>query len=592
LVYGLTVVSALYGIRRYEMNRVAFKNQVKIDAAILKEKDETDKMKSRFFANISHEFRTPLTLIIGQAERISSNESVDIKKDSNTIKRNSKRLLQLINQLLDLSKIEAGKLKLEISQGNIVSLIKGVVFSFESLAASKNIILKIQAEKDFIEMYFDKEKMYQIHSNILSNAFKFTHENGKITVSISEYIPTANEKSPKYVEIKYRDTGIGIAPEEMPKLFVRFYQVDNSLTRENAGTGIGLSLTKEFIELHHGTIRVESKKEEASIAGSGWTEFIIRLPLGKDHLNGDEIIEQSIEPIPSGKYTERESETNILEIEKSYFTYTTPVNHIDPIKSSITRELMGDKTIILIVEDNYEMREYIKESLDKSYILEEAVNGEQGIRKAEKIIPDLIISDMMMPKADGNELVRILKNDEKTSHIPIILLTAKAGHEDKLNGLEHGADEYLTKPFDRKELQVRIKNLINTRKKLQEKYSSANNLPFGIKKDRLNSIDEKFMFKIGEAIEKHISEEEFDMEVFCSEMAMSRTQLHRKLKALTGKPASLYIRSVKLAKAKEMITEQQANISEIAYSLGFSSPAYFTRCFREEFGCPPSDMVK
>jgi YesN/AraC family two-component response regulator len=220
------------------------------------------------------------------------------------------------------------------------------------------------------------------------------------------------------------------------------------------------------------------------------------------------------------------------------------------------------------------------------------VNGEQGVRKAQKIIPDIIISDMMMPKMDGNELVRILKNDERTSHIPIILLTAKAEHEDKLSGLETGADDYLTKPFDIKELQIRIGNLINIRKKLQEKYRRIEILGPVTELQNIKSIDEKFMFRVGEVIEKHISEEEFDIEEFCSEVAMSRTQLHRKLKALTGKSASLYIRSVKLAKAKKMIEDHEGNVSEIAYSLGFSSPTYFTRCFKEEFGYPPSEIKK
>jgi YesN/AraC family two-component response regulator len=236
------------------------------------------------------------------------------------------------------------------------------------------------------------------------------------------------------------------------------------------------------------------------------------------------------------------------------------------------------------------MREYIKDSLGEDYMIEEAVNGEQGVRKAEKIIPDLIISDMMMPKMDGGELTRILKNDERTSHIPIILLTAKSGQENKLEGLKIGADDYLTKPFDIKELQIRIENLISIRKKLQQKYSRGEFISKPVTQ-KLRSIDEKFMSKVLEVIEIHLSEEEFSIEDFTGEVGMSRTQLHRKLKALTGKSASLFIRSVRLTKAKKMIEEQKGNISEIAYSVGFSNPAYFTRCFKEEFGYPPSDLV-
>jgi YesN/AraC family two-component response regulator len=236
------------------------------------------------------------------------------------------------------------------------------------------------------------------------------------------------------------------------------------------------------------------------------------------------------------------------------------------------------------------MREYIKESLDSNYKVEEAVNGEQGIRKALKIIPDLIISDMMMPKMDGNQLTRILKNDEKTSHIPIIILTAKSGHESKLEGLQTGADDYLTKPFDIKELSIRIENLINIRRKLQEKFSKIENKTTKPIEKKLSSIDEKFIIKVTEIIGKHISEEEFSMEDLGNELGMSRMQIHRKLKALTGKSASRYIRSFRLERAKEILNERNENISEVAYSLGFGSPAYFTRCFKEEFGYPPTEL--
>ncbi len=574
--YALLFVFSLYGIRRYELNRAGLKNKIKMDEAVLKEKEETDKMKSRFFANISHEFRTPLTLIQGPAEKILSDNSEDIKKDVSIIKRNSGRLLQLINQLLDLSKLEAGKLKLKASKGNIVSFVKGVALSFESLAESKDIILKLLPEKEFIEMYFDKEKMMKILTNLLSNAFKFTPEEGKITVSVRERnaelvsasftkmeIPkqVRDDNTKGFVEIKIRDTGIGIAQEEIPKLFDRFYQVDSSHTREYEGTGIGLALTKELVELHHGNIKVESEK-------GTWTEFTLEFPLGREHLNEDEI-----------RLEEKLSETKIpidLNLKPVKTIDDTNEKEFLSVDNSKTTE---DKTIILVVEDNYDMRQYIRESLDANYLIEEAVNGEQGVRKAEKIIPDLIISDMMMPKMDGNELVRILKNDEKTSHIPIILLTAKAGQENKLEGLEIGADDYLTKPFDIKELQVRIKNLIGIRKKLQEKFSKIGSKTSEINEKKLNSLDEKFMYRVGEIIEKHISEEEFDIEEFCKEVAMSRSHLHKKLKALTGKSASLYVRSVKMIKAKKMIEDKTGNISEIAYSLGFSSPCLFYKMF-------------
>jgi YesN/AraC family two-component response regulator len=260
----------------------------------------------------------------------------------------------------------------------------------------------------------------------------------------------------------------------------------------------------------------------------------------------------------------------------------------------VTENVDEDKYIVLVVEDNADVREFIKDSLGKDFQIEEASNGEMGIRKAEQIIPDLIISDIMMPKMDGNELTRILKNDEKTSHIPIILLTAKSEQESKLEGLETGADAYLTKPFDTKELQIRINNLINIRKKLQEKYSRVDVDFIPAKKvdeRKLSNFEEKFINKVMEVIEEHLSEEEFSIEQFGKEVGMSRMQLHRKLKALTGKSPSNYLRSIRLVRAKKMIEEQKGNISEIAYSVGFSSPQYFTRCFKEEFGYPPSDLL-
>jgi YesN/AraC family two-component response regulator len=255
-------------------------------------------------------------------------------------------------------------------------------------------------------------------------------------------------------------------------------------------------------------------------------------------------------------------------------------------------ETNDDKEIILVVEDNADVREYIKDSLGDNFQIEEASNGEQGVRKAKNIIPDLIISDIMMPKMDGNELTRTLKNDEKTSHIPIILLTAKSEQESKLEGLETGADDYLTKPFDTKELRIRIKNLINIRRELQKKYCKGDYIP-GKKEEekKLSNLEEQFMHKVMEVIEGHISEEEFSIEQFGKEVGMSRVQLHRKLKALSGKSASNYLRSVRLSRAKKLIKEEKGNISEIAYSVGFSSPAYFTRCFKEEYGYPPSDLA-
>jgi len=591
--YGFYIIvlgSILYSIRKYEMNRQLWKHRMELETVEATKYKEINRMKSHFFANISHEFRTPLTLILGPSENILTEApSENTIKQASAIKRNANRLLLLISQLLDLSKLEAGKLELKASKANIVPFIKGFTMSFESLAEGKDITLKVSAEKKQIELYFDKEKMIKIMSNLLSNAFKFTTEGGYITVTISEN----NRNS---VDIKVGNNGTGVAKEKLSKLFDRFYQVDDSNTREHEGTGIGLALVKELVELHQGTISVDSEPGDPNKAGIGWTEFIIELPLGRKHLRNYEIIEDEVstdEVIMS--YAEsgakKLNEFDILDSLHQKDGQASSVISRTPQNDSYVTE---DKNIVLIVEDNADVREFIKDSLGKDFQIEEASNGVQGVRKAVQIIPDLIISDVMMPIMDGNELTRRLKNDEKTSHIPIILLTAKSEQESKLEGLGKGADAYLTKPFDTKELLIRIKNLISIRRKLQEKYGKAEFVPAKNKKEtekKLTNLEEQFMSKVMEVIEEHLSEEEFSIEQFGKEVGMSRVQLHRKLKALSGKSASNYLRSVRLNKAKKMIEEQKGNISEIAYSVGFSSPQYFTRTFKEEFGFPPSDLT-
>jgi len=532
--------------------------QLKLEQEHAKKLEEVDKIKSNFYANISHEFRTPLMLILGPLEKLMSKvKDEDGQKQAGLIKGNAKRLLTLINQLLDLSRLEAGKLKLNASLGNIAQFVKGLVMEFESIAERKDISLKVLIEKDDIEAYFDKEKLEKIVTNLLSNAFKFTPSGGRITVKLSE-------TSTNQVEIIVRDSGIGIPKSELTKIFDRFYQVDGSHTREHEGTGIGLALTKELVELHKGNIFVDSVEGH-------WTEVKLNFPLGREHLTDDEIID-------TADFEMRKIE-NVEEFAKS-----------DSEAEDLLNENLIDKTIVLVVEDNVDVREYIKDALKEHYHIEEAANGEQGLRKAEKFIPDLIVSDIMMPKMDGYELTRQLRQNDKTSHIPIILLTAKSDKDSKLQGLGLGADDYLIKPFDSDELLARIKNLIETRRMLQEKFGAGTAVLEKSEKAKLSYIDEQFMNRIMVVIDEHLAEEEFSIEEFGKDVGMSRSQIHRKLKALTGKSTSLYLRTVRLAKAKQMIEEKKGTISEISYQVGFSSPAYFSRCFKEEFGHVPSEV--
>lgn len=557
ILYGFVGVLIFIVSTRIYLNRQRMRTQLKLEQEHAKKLEEVDRIKSNFYANISHEFRTPLTLILGPVEKlISKTKDEDVLKQANLIKGNARRLLALINQLLDLSRLESGKLKLNASRNNIAGFVKGLVMEFESIAEQKDISLKILLEKENVEAYFDKEKLEKIVTNLMSNAFKFTPPGGKVTVKLSE--TTANQ-----VEIIIRDSGIGIPKSELTKIFDRFYQVDGSHTRVHEGTGIGLALTKELVELHKGNIFVDSVEGH-------WTEVKLLFLLGREHLADNEIID-------SADFEMHKIE-NVDEFTKE-----------DSEAEDLLNENLIDKTIVLIVEDNADVREYIKDALKEIYHVEEAANGEQGLRKAEKFIPDLIVSDIMMPGMDGYEMMRQLKQSDKTSHIPIILLTAKSDKDSKLEGLGLGADDYLVKPFDTDELLARIKNLIETRRMLQEKFGIVTAATQKPDKARLSYLDEQFMKKINSVIDEHLSEEEFSIEEFGKDVGMSRSQMYRKLMALTGKSASIYLRSVRLAKAKQMIEEKRGTISEISYQVGFSSPAYFSRCFKEEFGHAPSE---
>jgi DNA-binding response OmpR family regulator len=425
------------------------------------------------------------------------------------------------------------------------------------LAERKKITLKFNTIEENLNLYIDKDKVEKIIINLLSNAFKFTPEGGSIDFTVEKLI--------KEAEIRISDNGVGIPKDRIDKIFDRFFQVDGSHTRESEGTGIGLALTKELAELHKGKIRVESKEGEG-------TTLTVLLPLGKEHLKPEEIVEADIQK----ETTETIEETELI-----------PEPESRKEKTDIDLLIDTDKPLLLIVEDNTDVRKYIIGHLEDDYRIQEAVDGEDGLTQALNHIPDLIISDVMMPKMDGFELCNKLKTNEKTSHIPIIMLTAKATSKDKIEGYETGADDYIMKPFDAAELKVRIKNLIEIRRKLQEKFSSEDY----VVPAELNSIDEQFLNKVLKVINEHISEENFSIELLSKESAMSKEQIYKKLKALTGKSPSLFLRSIRLVRAKKMIKENKSTISEISYLVGFSSPAYFTKCFKEEFGNSPSDLL-
>ncbi|MFQ5865284.1 MAG: ATP-binding protein [bacterium] len=553
-----------------KLEQARLKQELELEQVHAEKLQEIDRMKSRFFANISHEFRTPLTLILGPLEKLLSEKfQQPVKKQFRVMLRNGRRLLRLINQLLDLSKLEAGSMGLKARPENIIPLLKGIVLSFSSLAERKKINLKFEVAEDEIIVYVERDKLEKIVSNLLSNAFKFTPKRSEICVAVSTHPeehpsrPALNKGGQRgVVEITVRDSGTGIPPERLERIFDRFYQADDLYTSEQGGSGIGLALTKELVELHHGEIQVTSE------LGKGST-FIVRLPLGKEHLKPEEIVEPaSIIAHPESSIQHPES------------TIEYPESSIRKATSSLERP------VILIVEDNADVRTYIRDYLGKDYEITEAIDGEQGFKKSVNAIPDLIISDVMMPKLDGYELCRKLKTDERTSHIPVILLTARAGGQSKVEGLETGADDYIIKPFDARELQVRVKNLIEQRRKLRERF--AKEITLQPKDIAITSMDAQFLQKAMDVVEQNLSDPEFSTDMFAKQVAMSRMQLHRKLRALTDHSAHGFIRAYRLKRAAQLLQHQAGTVTEICYDVGFSSLSHFSKAFREQFGQSPS----
>lgn len=519
---------------------------------------ELDTLKSHFFANISHEFRTPLTLLLGPLEkRLAIATEAGDKKELTIMHRNASRLLALVNQLLDLSRLEAGTLRLKGHHQSLREFISFIASQFSSMADSKSITFQVQTDQP-VSLFFDPDKLEKIITNLLSNAFKFTPTGGTITLTITQHEPAERFKN-GYAEITVDDSGPGIEAEHLGKIFDRFYQADTSSTRNYEGSGIGLALTQELVRLHQGSITV------TSTPGKG-TCFIVRLPLGTAHLKASDI-----------EYTETKVHPFTLSNE--------PVEVVEHEREAEE----SSHPSVLIVEDNADLRFYLQDNLKNSYEIHEAANGEEGMAVAMEIIPDLILSDLMMPKMDGLQLCQKLKSSEKTSHIPIILLTAKADIETKLEGLHIGADDYMAKPFDARELQARIHNLIEGRKQLQLKFSQQFNLsPSEIK---VESIEDHFLKKVKSTIEARMGDSTLGVDGLANEVAMSTIQLYRKLKALTGHTPNELIRNLRIERAASLLRQHAGNVSEVAYQVGFNNMSYFAKCFREKFNKLPSEFL-
>jgi len=558
LLYITIIIFAYWRFRKFEVNKLRLKNEARMNKIEADKLKETDKIKSTFFTNISHEFRTPLTLIIEPVEKLKNqlNDS-GAQKILDMVGRNANRLLQLINQILDLSKLEAHSMKLQVQKKDIIPFIAGCFSSFESAAKLKQVDFEVNIKTQYLGMYFDADKLQKIIFNLLSNAVKFTEAGGKVLASAE----IQNES----LIIIISDNGIGIPEDQQNSIFNRFFQADQNYTQENSGSGIGLALTKELVELHNGTIFIES------LEGKG-TTFTVKLPINDDIYSVDEIIDSEID---TGAYL--------------------PPDLPDDDKSIDTPIQKRDKPLVLLIEDNSDMRNFILQSLEDIFQVATCIDGLQGIEKTKEIIPDLVLSDVMMPKMDGFEVCRQIRSNEITSHIPVILLTAKAALNDKIEGLETGADDYLTKPFNSKELITRINNLINLRKQIWSKISDSL-LASGSAKiktlDGLTQFDKQFIENIYDIVESNYTNPEYSVEDFSSACGMSSSQLRRKMTVLFNKSPNEFLRSFRLQKAAKNIIEEGANVSEAAFACGFNSLPYFTKCFQKEFGKLPSDLIK
>jgi signal transduction histidine kinase/DNA-binding response OmpR family regulator len=539
---------------------------------ISNELEEATKAKLVFFTNISHEFRTPLTLILGPLENIlqTKNLSADLKAQLEMMIRNAQRLLRLINQLMDLRKIDNEKMFLQAGYYDMISFTQNIKEAFNELAGQKNIDFTFTSEVKEQMIYFDRDKVDKILFNLLSNAFKFTSSSGTVEIIIRKVMHRFYGSEKEALEIEIRDNGPGISEKNIGRIFERFYQADEQQGNIYPGTGIGLPLSKSFIELHKGDISVSSKP------GSG-TSFFIHFQLGKDHLSESEIITIDTE-------YERIGRNIVDEVTENDEAEGTGSGGAD-------RDIYSDKPLLMIVEDNVDVARFIKSCLADDYRVMTASNGIEGFEKMYIEEPDLIICDVMMPGMNGLEFTRKLKSDIRTCHIPVILLTALSTHEQKIEGLETGADSYIAKPFNKKHLQVRVKLLIESRQKIRRHYQQDILSQF-TSDSKISKLDQDFLKKCSAIIEKHITETEYGVEQLSVEVSLSRVHVYRKIKHLTGLSVSEFIRNLKLKKAAAMLSESGKSVAEIAYETGFSSPSYFSKCFKDLFNLTPSEYLQ
>jgi len=567
LLYFLIFALSAWAFYRIQMNKLILENKLQFEHREAVRLAALDKLKTNFFSSVTHEFRTPLTLLLEPARQLLAEVKDQTQRYRlELIEKSARRLLQFVNQLLDLSKLEAGQMPLDLRPGNPANTVRAVAEQFRPLALQRAITLNLELPEASTAVVFDEIKWEQVLSNLLSNALKFTDKMGAVTVKLSE---VGNQiATQKIYRLEVSDTGIGISAEDLPSVFDRFFQTEHT----RGGSGIGLSLSKELVERMGGRISVESP----GATGVG-TTFIVQLPCELVNIqtaNSGESILPTVQIAPPASTVN--SQQSI-------------VNSQPPTVNS-QRSTVNGQPLLLLIEDDTDLRQFLRTSLPSSYRIAEAADGAEGIQMALELVPDLVISDLVMPLKDGFEVAETLKGNPTTSHIPLILLTAKSAIESKIQGLQRGADAYLTKPFNAHELVVHIENLLASRQRLQEHFSQ-----FTQKKTVAESVaaalpvqENEFLQRLIQVVEANLDNDAMDADAFARAVYISRSQLHRKISALTGLSLTEFVRNHRLDRAKDMLAKREGSISEIAWRTGFQNAKYFSTCFKERFGVTPS----
>lgn len=558
-LFAILLLAPVFLIYRYQVKR-------KMALAETRRLREIDALKTRLYTNITHEFRTPLTVILGMAGQVVRQPDRWFREGMDMIVRNANNLLDLVNQMLDLRKIEAGEMKLNKQLGDVIPYLTYLTESFHSYAEAKDIDLQFSTSVEECLMDHDPDSLQKILTNLLSNAIKYNRPGGQVIVTVAH----KNEDGAERLEIEVNDTGIGITPEQQEKVFHRFHQADDQVTikrettwmniRPEGGTGVGLALTQELVRLLEGTISLQSREGEGST-------FRVQLPITRSAPRREAFRREKVNGVSS---------------------YLPAIGKEGVENGILSKEGDDERPLALAIEDNKDVVRYLYSCLEQDYRLLAAYDGQAGIELAREHVPDIIISDVMMPEKNGFEVTATLKKDESTSHIPIILLTARATHEDRLMGLERGADAYLAKPFDQDELMIRMQKMIELRDQLRKRYAGVT--PGPVSEDPNLKMEDEFVKKVRLMIMEHLDDLDFSVQALSDAIFLSPTQVHRKLKALTGHPPGHFIRTVRLQRALHLLKATDKSITEISQEVGFRDLAYFSRVFTAEFGKPPSEM--